>query len=104
MQLGICEPNSKQQGQENLRDEVTNPKNQSVSKVTDKFCMNPTCGTVIATEQQCLEILQTNEGIPFRTISVYTQDKGVDQWPDLEESVYKEKWCNEKISILGVAD
>ena len=66
--------------------------------------MNPTCGTVIATEQQCLEILQTNEGIPFGTISVYTQDKGVDQWPDLKESVYKEKWCNEKISILGVAD
>ena len=104
MQFRICKPNSKQQGEENLRNKVADPQNNGILECLEKLYIKRTCSTVIPTKQKRLIILQSYKRLIVSAIAMKAQQEGIDKRPYLEECVNKEKWCDEHISILGIAN
>ena len=105
LDLRIGKPDSEEQGEQDLRDEVTDPQNDGLPQCFEKtsICRIRTVCHAF-TEKNCRIVVHSDPVADIGLVALEGQDKCVDQRPNLEKAIHKEKRCNEHISIFGVAD
>ena len=66
--------------------------------------MNFSQTTAVTAEQQCLVVIESHELASVTCVALKTQNKGVDQRPDLEKAIDEEERQDKQIPVLGVAN
>ena len=107
MQFRIGEPNCQQQGQQDLRNEVTKPQDDGVLERCQEqilHCSSTAAHAFARTEQDDAIVVESDKVTGISAVTLETQDKGLDQRPYLEETIHEKERGNEHIAILRIAN